>query len=60
MSIHEKQWCTSRKGRPIALHASGPLKRSDHPLLLIGGVHGDEPGRSDSRRENTAISDTRG
>lgn len=43
MSIEEKHWCTSRKGRPIRLHASDRLKRSDHPLLVIGGVHGDEP-----------------
>lgn len=41
--IHEKQWCTSRQGQPIALYASSALKKSDHPLLLMGGVHGDEP-----------------
>lgn len=41
--IHEKSWCTSRKGRSIELFASRNLKKSDHPLLFVGGVHGDEP-----------------
>ena len=44
MSVYiTERWRESRQGRPIALHASGDLTRADHPLLLIGGVHGDEP-----------------
>ena len=41
--IHKSDWAVSRKGRPIELYASSDLKKSDHPLLMIGGVHGDEP-----------------
>jgi hypothetical protein len=41
--IERKNWATSRKDRKIALYASGNLKLQDHPILLIGGVHGDEP-----------------
>jgi murein peptide amidase A len=41
--IHEKSWCVSRKGRDIPLFASGDLDKNDHPLLFLGGVHGDEP-----------------
>lgn len=41
--VHHSEWAVSRKGRPIELYASTGLKKNDHPLLLIGGVHGDEP-----------------
>lgn len=41
MAIEKKHWATSAGGRPIDLHLSedNPQK----PILLIGGVHGDEP-----------------
>ena len=42
---HLPQWATSRGDRPIALYHSDQLewKRTARPLVLIGGVHGDEP-----------------
>jgi protein MpaA len=41
----EHEWTHTDLGTPIALHASEPLSRlrGRNPLLLMGGVHGDEP-----------------
>jgi protein MpaA len=41
----EHQWTHTDLGTPISLYASEPLSRlkGRHPLLLMGGVHGDEP-----------------
>lgn len=38
-------WKKTALGTPIALHSSAPLVhlREHHPILLMGGVHGDEP-----------------
>jgi len=41
--IHNKSWCISRKGQPIELYSSTNLKKGDRPLLIMGGIHGDEP-----------------
>lgn len=35
------KWATSAGGNPIDLHLSS--ENPTHPILLIGGVHGDEP-----------------
>jgi murein peptide amidase A len=42
---HQTEWAQSRKGRPIELYHSKDFvwKTSTRPLILIGGVHGDEP-----------------
>ena len=42
---HEDNWTHSDLNTPIALYASLPLARlaGERPILLIGGVHGDEP-----------------
>jgi protein MpaA len=41
----ESTWTQSALGTPIALHASHALSelKSMRPILLMGGVHGDEP-----------------
>jgi hypothetical protein len=38
-------WCHSREGRPLRLVASHPLEslHALKPIVVIGGVHGDEP-----------------
>ncbi|MEK7357260.1 MAG: M14 family zinc carboxypeptidase [Bdellovibrionota bacterium] len=43
--IHLSNWKKSALGTPIALHASAPLEQllSEKPILLMGGIHGDEP-----------------
>lgn len=43
--ITEPKWTQSNLGTPIALHASHPLAelKAMRPILLMGGVHGDEP-----------------
>jgi murein peptide amidase A len=41
--VHKPYWRTSQKGRPIALYTSANLKKEDHPILIMGGIHGDEP-----------------
>ncbi len=43
--IHLPQWARSALGTPIALHSSAPLSglRARGAILLMGGVHGDEP-----------------
>lgn len=43
--IHEPTWARSALGTPIPLFASLPLAQLKglRPLLLMGGVHGDEP-----------------
>lgn len=45
MSLESPQWATSAGGHKITLYHSHPLVElvSLRPLLLIGGVHGDEP-----------------
>lgn len=46
MSIqHLPNWAISRGGRAIALHHSADLRWSAdlNPVILVGGVHGDEP-----------------
>ncbi len=46
MPIHHlPNWATSRGKRPIALYHSDGLEwnNASRPLVLIGGVHGDEP-----------------
>lgn len=42
---HEPNWTHSDLGTPISLYSSAPLKqlKGQSPLLLMGGVHGDEP-----------------
>jgi hypothetical protein len=42
---HADKWTQTDLGTPIALHASHELSelQSMRPLLLMGGVHGDEP-----------------
>jgi hypothetical protein len=41
----DAKWKTTALGSPIALFASDSLDalESEHPILVIGGVHGDEP-----------------
>lgn len=43
--IHIANWKKSALGTPIALHASAPLEQllEEKPILLMGGIHGDEP-----------------
>lgn len=41
--VHKARWCVSRKGRPIELYTSDHLTPSDRPILIMGGIHGDEP-----------------
>lgn len=43
--IHIANWKKSALGTPIALHASAPLEQllRERPILLMGGIHGDEP-----------------
>lgn len=46
MRIHEMQsWALSPKGNTLALYCSSldALQNKANPLILIGGVHGDEP-----------------
>ncbi|MGE0761635.1 MAG: DUF2817 domain-containing protein [Bdellovibrionales bacterium] len=46
MSIkHLPKWATSRGGLAIELYHSADMswKKTTHPLVMIGGVHGDEP-----------------
>ncbi|MBX7230570.1 MAG: DUF2817 domain-containing protein [Bdellovibrionales bacterium] len=38
---HFPSWATSAQNRPIEIFCS--LKENEFPILLIGGVHGDEP-----------------
>lgn len=42
---HQPQWATSRGGRPIELYHSPemPWTQTSRPIVVIGGVHGDEP-----------------
>jgi len=42
---HQANWATSRGGQPIALYHSANLlwQKNTRPLVMIGGVHGDEP-----------------
>lgn len=42
---HLEKWATSRMGQPIALYHSPQMlwKKTTRPLVLMGGVHGDEP-----------------
>lgn len=37
------EWARSAKGKSIALYQSHPQEQLQRPILLIGGVHGDEP-----------------
>lgn len=43
--VHIPNWKTTTLGTPIELFASAPLNELRHqkPILLMGGVHGDEP-----------------
>jgi murein peptide amidase A len=41
--VHITNWATSALGAPIELYASDKLESLERPLLLMGGVHGDEP-----------------
>ncbi|MGZ3670327.1 MAG: M14 family zinc carboxypeptidase [Bdellovibrionota bacterium] len=43
--IHEPSWARSALGTPIGLFASLPLPQMKklRPILLMGGIHGDEP-----------------
>ncbi|HEY8278337.1 MAG TPA: M14 family zinc carboxypeptidase [Bdellovibrionota bacterium] len=43
--FHDKRWSLSALGNPIELHASqAPASlKGENPILLMGGVHGDEP-----------------
>lgn len=43
--FHDKAWTKTDLGTPIELYASQDLARlkGQRPLLLMGGVHGDEP-----------------
>jgi len=43
--IHIANWKSTALGTPIALHASAPLEQllGARPILLMGGIHGDEP-----------------
>ena len=41
--IHLDAWSLTDLGTPIPLYASAPLSELKQPLLLMGGVHGDEP-----------------
>lgn len=43
--VHIQEWIRTDLGTPVALFASQPLEqlRTQKPLLLMGGVHGDEP-----------------
>ncbi|MES2963992.1 MAG: M14 family zinc carboxypeptidase [Bdellovibrionota bacterium] len=43
--IHLASWKKTALGTPIALYASAPLEQllGAKPLLLMGGIHGDEP-----------------
>ena len=43
--IHEPEWARSALGSPIPLFATLPLARMKglRPIVLLGGVHGDEP-----------------
>ncbi|MES2855589.1 MAG: M14 family zinc carboxypeptidase [Bdellovibrionota bacterium] len=45
MPTHLPVWKKTALGTPIELHASEPLAEllAKRPILLIGGVHGDEP-----------------
>ena len=40
---HMEAWARTSLGTPIALYASHPLEKIENPILLMGGVHGDEP-----------------
>jgi hypothetical protein len=41
----DPSWIRTALGTPVALHASRPLDHlvSEKPILLMGGIHGDEP-----------------
>ncbi len=39
----QNNWAYSAENHPIALHQSWDQHTSESPLLMIGGVHGDEP-----------------
>lgn len=41
--VAQKNWRQTRKKNAIDLYASGDLTSDDHPILLMGGIHGDEP-----------------
>ncbi|MCB0392218.1 MAG: DUF2817 domain-containing protein [Bdellovibrionales bacterium] len=42
--MHKQVWAKSGKSRDIELYTSNnTLEKLHHPLLLIGGMHGDEP-----------------
>lgn len=41
--IHLQNWGETALGTPIALSASDELSQIKNPILMIGGVHGDEP-----------------
>lgn len=43
--VHIPAWKKTTLGTPIELHASSSLERlrQEKPILLMGGVHGDEP-----------------
>lgn len=43
--FHDEAWIKSDLGTPIAIYASDSLDslKSKKPLLLMGGIHGDEP-----------------
>ncbi|HMN67384.1 MAG TPA: DUF2817 domain-containing protein [Bdellovibrionales bacterium] len=43
--IHIPEWTRTDSGSPIELYASRPLAelRGQKPIVLMGGVHGDEP-----------------
>lgn len=43
LMFSDLKWGHSALGTPISLHASAPPAQLCSPLLLIGGVHGDEP-----------------
>lgn len=43
--FHQTSWALTSKGTPIELYkkSHSPSDLSEHPILFIGGVHGDEP-----------------
>lgn len=43
--FHDEKWVLTALGTPVALYASRPLEslKGSAPILLMGGIHGDEP-----------------
>ena len=52
----DEGWAQTDLRTPIALYASGTLEKLARPIILIGGVHGDEPlGVSTGKKDTRAL-----